>query len=74
MQAEDPHPDEAQLARSLQQMWPHREHESGALRALMCRLGMHLWLQPDYSGFAPRWTVRFCLWCPCVEIDGRLYP
>ena len=41
MNGEIPYPEEAQLARSLQQMWPNREHESGALRALMCRLGMH---------------------------------
>ena len=61
-----------QLVRSLQRMWPHREHESGALRAIMCWLGMHLWLQPDYSGVVRR-TVRFCLWCSCVEIDGRVY-
>jgi hypothetical protein len=73
MHEKDAYPEVAQLARSLQQMWPHREHESGALRALMCRLGLHLWLQPDYSGFAQRRAVRFCLWCPCVEIDGRLY-
>ena len=32
MNGEIPYPEEAQLARSLQQMWPNREHESGALR------------------------------------------
>lgn len=73
MHRDDAHLEEAQLARSLQRMWPYREHESGALRALMCHLGMHLWLQPDYSGLAPCRTVRFCLWCPCVEIDRRVY-
>jgi hypothetical protein len=65
--------EDAQLAMSLQRMWPHREHESGVLRTLMCWLGMHLWLRPDYTGVARRRNVRFCLWCSCVEIDGRLY-
>lgn len=66
-------PEEAQLAKSLQRMWPHREHESGVLRKLMCCLGVHLWLRPDYSRIAPRRPVKFCLWCSCVEIDGRVY-
>ncbi len=65
--------DLAQLARSLKRMWPHREHESGILRTLMCLLGLHLWLRPDYTGFAPKRDVRFCHWCSCVEIDGRIY-
>ena len=73
MYVENLNAEDAHLARKLQQMWPHREHESGALRALMCRLGMHLWLQPDYSGSAPHRSVRFCLWCPCVKIDRRIY-
>jgi hypothetical protein len=63
----------AQLVRTLQSMWPHREHESGALRALMCLIGLHLWLQPDYSAVAPKKAVRFCHWCSCVEIDGQVY-
>jgi hypothetical protein len=54
-------------------MWPHREHESGALRALMCLLGLHLWLQPDYSSITNKRAVRFCMWCSCVEIDGQVY-
>ena len=62
---------DAQLIRSLQKMWPHRVHESGVLRAMLCALGMHFWLQPDYSGIAPKRAVKFCLWCSCVEIDGR---
>ena len=63
----------AQLVRTLQRMWPHREHESGALRSLMCLFGLHLWLQPDYSAIAQKRAVRFCLWCSCVEIDGQVY-
>ena len=73
MRREDSTEDVAHLARSLQRMWPHREHESGALRSIMCRLGIHLWLQLDYTGIAPKRAVRFCLWCSGVEIDGRRY-
>jgi hypothetical protein len=61
------------LVPTLQRMWPHREHESGALRALMCLLGLHLWLQPDYSSITNKRAVRFCMWCSCVEIDGQVY-
>jgi hypothetical protein len=70
---QEANPEEAQLARSLQRMWPHREHESGLLRGLMCWLGLHLWLQPDYTAFVRRNSVRFCLWCSSVEINGRVY-
>lgn len=68
MRREALHQEDAQLATGLRRMWPHREHESGVLRALMCWLGMHLWLQPDYSGIVRGRLVRFCLWCSCVEI------
>ena len=70
---EDSNDEVALLAKNLQRLWPHREHESGVLRTLMCALGMHLWLQLDLSGIAPRRAVKFCLWCSCVEIDGRVY-
>jgi hypothetical protein len=39
----------------------------------MCLIGLHLWLQPDYSAVAPKKAVRFCHWCSCVEIDGQVY-
>ncbi len=64
---------DAQLARNLQKMWPHRTHESGIWRTLLCWLGMHLWLEPNYTALAPKRAVRFCLWCERVEIDGRQY-
>jgi hypothetical protein len=70
---EDSNNEVALLAKNLQRMWPHRGHESGVVRSLMCFLGLHLWLQPDSSGIVPRRTVNFCLWCSCVEIDGRVY-
>lgn len=64
---------DAELAKSLQQFWPHRSHESGVFRSLLCFLGIHLWLQPDYSGIAPHRSIRFCHWCTTVEIDGTRY-
>lgn len=64
---------DAELAGYLQRFWPHRNHESGTLRALGCFLGFHLWAQPDYSALASRRNIRFCRWCPTVEIDGIRY-
>jgi hypothetical protein len=66
------HPD-AELAACLRRFWPHREHESGTLRALACLLGFHLWLQPSYASLAERRKIRFCRWCRAVEIDGILH-
>lgn len=64
---------DAELAKSLQRLWPHRAHESGALSSLFCLLGFHHWLEPDYSGIARRSSIRFCQWCTSVEIDGTRY-
>ncbi|HEY6489683.1 MAG: hypothetical protein WCC26_07900 [Terracidiphilus sp.] len=64
---------DAELAAHLQRFWPHRAHESGALRALCCFLGFHLWAQPDYSALVSRRSIRFCCWCSTVEIDGVDY-
>lgn len=62
-----------ELAKSLQRLWPHRVHESGAIHSLLCFFGLHFWAQPDLSSHAPRRAVKFCLWCSAVEIDGNLY-
>jgi hypothetical protein len=64
---------DAELARYLQRFWPHRSHESGTLRDICCLLGFHLWVQPDYSSLAPRHNIRFCRWCPTIEINGTRY-
>jgi hypothetical protein len=64
---------DAELAKSLQRLWPQRAHESGTLRSMLCLLGFHHWLQADYSGIARRSNIRFCHWCSSVEIDGRRY-
>lgn len=63
----------ALLAKNLQRMWPHREHESGMMRSMMCFLGLHFWLAPDCTSHVRHRNVRFCLWCSCVEIEGRVY-
>lgn len=73
MRPDAPNHEDMQLAESLQRMWPHREHESGMLRSLMCFLGLHLWLAPDYTSIVRRRDIRFCLWCSSVQIDGRIY-
>ena len=67
------HPEEAQLARSLQRMWSNTESEPNPLRALLCWLGLHLWLQPDYTAFMRRNAIRFCPACSSVQINGRIY-
>lgn len=73
MKPEDSNDEAALLAKSLQRMWPHREHESGMVRSMMCFLGLHFWLAPDYTSHVRHRNVRFCLWCSSVEIDGRVY-
>ena len=64
---------DAELARTLQRLWPHRVHEAGTLRNLCCLLGFHLWAQPNYSALAARRRILFCRWCSTVEIDGVRY-
>jgi hypothetical protein len=64
--------DEA-LAASLAKLWPHREHESNALKNLFCRLGLHRWRQLDLEKLVPDRDVRYCFWCSKVRIDGVVY-
>jgi len=67
------HSSDKQLAAHLQRLWPHRSHESGVLRSLLCFIGLHFWAQPDYTSLTPHRNLRFCLWCSTVEIDGVQY-
>ena len=69
----EPHPEEAQLARSLQRMWSQCNCEANPVRTLLCWLGLHLWLQPDYTAFTRRNSIRFCPACASVQINGRIY-
>jgi hypothetical protein len=62
---------DAELARSLARLWPHRLHESSVWKNLLCRLGLHRWAQLDLSHQAPGREVWFCRWCDRITIDGR---
>jgi hypothetical protein len=37
------HPADSQLLASLAKLWPHREHESNAIKNLFCSVGLHRW-------------------------------
>jgi hypothetical protein len=62
---------DAELARSLGKLWPHRMHESSVAKNLLCQLGLHRWAQLDLTAQAPGRDVRFCRWCDRITIDGR---
>lgn len=62
-----------ELVAGLARLWPHREHESGSLRGLLCALGLHRWRQLDLSQLHPGRVVRYCFWCPKIKVDGVVY-
>jgi hypothetical protein len=64
---------DAELARLLAKLWPHRVHESSAGKALLCRLGLHRWAQLDLSLQAQGREVCFCRWCDRIRIDGEMF-
>ena len=64
--------DEA-LAASMAKLWPHREHESNAVKGMFCRLGLHRWRQLDLTELVPNREVSHCFWCSKVRIDGAIY-
>ena len=61
------------IATSVARLWPHREHESGALRSLLCRIGLHRWLQLDLAHLAPAHEIHFCFWCSKIRVNGVEY-
>jgi hypothetical protein len=63
---------DAELARSLAKLWPHRMHESSVWKNLLCWFGLHRWAQLDLSHQAPGREVWFCRWCDGIRIDGEL--
>jgi hypothetical protein len=65
--------DDPELAREIARLWPHREHESGPVRGLCCRIGFHQWRRLDLRSIAPGRDVRFCFWCSKIKIDGVIY-
>lgn len=65
--------DDFALAASLARLWPHREHESGPLRGLCCRIGLHRWRRLDLRENVPGRDVGFCFWCSKIRIGGVVY-
>ena len=63
---------DAALAASLAKLWPHREHESNALKGLLCRCGVHRWRRLNLGPLAPQRDVSYCFWCSKVRIDGAV--
>jgi hypothetical protein len=64
--------DQALIA-SLAKLWPHREHESNAVKNLFCHIGIDRWLSLDSKELYPEREVRYCSWCPRIKIDGVVY-
>jgi hypothetical protein len=67
------HPADAELVASLAKLWPHREHESNAVKNLFCSIGFHRWRQLDLRELYPGKEIRFCFWCSEIEVDGIIY-
>jgi hypothetical protein len=68
-----PDPADAMLIASLARLWPHREHESNAIKNLCCMAGMHRWRALDLSELHPGKDVRHCFWCSKIRVDGVTY-
>jgi hypothetical protein len=65
---------DAALATSLKKWWPHREHESSAMKAWCCRCGVHRWRALKIEKFLPpAKEVRFCYWCSKIRINGVIF-
>ncbi len=65
---------DAALAATLgRKLWPHREHESNAVKSLFCHFGWHRWRQLDLRELVPDKEVHFCFWCSKVRVDGVTY-
>ena len=64
---------DAELARKVARLWPHREHEANVVLAQLCRTGLHRWRRLDLGTLVPGRDVRYCFWCSKVKIDGSDY-
>jgi len=64
---------DAVLARELAKLWPHREHESNSVKALLCGCRLHRWRALHLGDLAMGREVRYCFWCSRVRIDGVCY-
>jgi hypothetical protein len=67
------HPADPTLIASLARLWPHREHESNAIKNMFCSLGLHRWRQLDLSELHPGKQVRYCFWCSMIKVHGSIY-
>jgi len=59
-----------ELIAALAKLWPHREHESSALKNLGCSVGLHRWRQLDLSALYAGRKIQYCFWCSKIRIDG----
>ena len=66
-------PADAELVVSLAKLWPHRQHESNAVKNFFCSVGLHRWRQLDLSELCRGKEIRFCFWCSKIKIDGVIY-
>jgi hypothetical protein len=64
---------DADLAKQLAKLWPHRECEANIILGQVCRLGLHWWRWLDLSEHVPGKDIRFCFLCKRVKIDGAVY-
>ena len=62
-----------ELIASLSKLWPHREHESNAIKNLLCHIGLHRWRQLDLSELHPNRDVHFCFWCSKIKVDDVIH-
>jgi hypothetical protein len=64
---------DAELARALAKLWPHRMHESSVWKNLLCWFGLHRGAQLELSHQAPGREVWFCRWCDRIRIEGKWF-
>lgn len=64
---------DAALIASLAKLWPHREHESNAVKNTFCCVGWHRWRQLDLSELYPGKEVRYCFWCSKIKVGKVIY-
>jgi len=64
---------DTELAAQAARLWPNREHESNALKALFCALGLHRWRSLNLAELFPGREVHHCFWCSKVRVDGVTY-
>jgi len=64
---------DSELAIRGAKLWPNREHESNAIKAMLCRVGLHRWRRLDLTTLVPDRDIRCCFWCSKIKVDGVIY-